>query len=257
MFAKISAALLLLAHFAAAVPVENALEARAVDTSSHCGQYDSVQAYPYILYLNQWGIGKGISGSDCAHVQSLNKAVISWATTWSWTGGSGIKSYTTIGLQKGVNQPISSIHKIASFWNWQQDKTGVVADVAYDMFTSTSAGGKNVNEIMIWLANFNSGPISFHWTAQGQAIPIATGLSFAGHTWNLYYGNNGSNDVYSFLPTSGTITGFSGDLYTFLQYLTSHGHFSASQYLTVLQAGTEATSGSATFTTNSYSTIIA
>lgn len=33
---------------------------------------------------------------------------------------------------------------------------------------------------------------------------------------NVYHGSNGSNEVFSFLPTSGTIASFSGDLKTFL-----------------------------------------
>jgi xyloglucan-specific endo-beta-1,4-glucanase len=74
--------------------------------------------------------------------------------------------------------------------------------------------------------------------------------SLTGGDRNLYYGSNGSNYVYSFLPTSGTVTAFSGDVNAFLKYLTSNGKIASSQYLTTFQAGTEATSGSGvTFTT--------
>jgi xyloglucan-specific endo-beta-1,4-glucanase len=69
---------------------------------------------------------------------------------------------------------------------------------------------------MIWLANFNAGPISASYSASGQPVPIASGISLAGHTWNLYSGSNGANNVFSFLPASGTITSFSGDIKTFL-----------------------------------------
>lgn len=34
--------------------------------------------------------------------------------------------------------------------------SSVVADVAYDMFTSSTSGGSNEYEIMVWLANYNS-----------------------------------------------------------------------------------------------------
>lgn len=88
--------------------------------------------------------------------------------------------------------------------------------MAYDLFTSNSAGGSNVNEIMVWLANFNAGPISFNYDAQGNPVPVAKSVSLAGHTWNVYSGSNGANNVFSFLPTSGTITSFSGDLKVFL-----------------------------------------
>ena len=65
---------------------------------------------------------------------------------------------------------------------------------------------------MIWLANFNAGPISYQYGSDGKHVPVASNLSIAGHTWNLYSGSNGANAVWSFLPTSGTITSFSGDL---------------------------------------------
>lgn len=58
-----------------------------------------------------------------------------------------------------------------------------MADVAYDMFTSSSAGGSATNEIMIWLANYNAGPISSSYNSAGQPNPVATGISLAGQTW--------------------------------------------------------------------------
>lgn len=144
------------------------------------------------------------------------------------------------------------------------------------MFTSNSPGGSNVNEIMIWLANFNAGPISAQYGSNGQPVPVASSISLGGHTWNLYSGSNGANNVFSFLPTSGTVTNLNTDIFPFLQvcnslpyasipgwlislqrpllqYLVQHEGVSSSQYLTTAQAGTEATSGNATLTTTAYS----
>ena len=70
---------------------------------------------------------------------------------------------------------------------------------------------------MIWLPNYNAGPISYTYGSDGSPTPVASNISLGGHTWNLYYGSNGSNYVYSFLPTSGTITSFSADLNLFLK----------------------------------------
>jgi xyloglucan-specific endo-beta-1,4-glucanase len=36
---------------------------------------------------------------------------------------------------------------------------------------------------MIWLANFNAGPISAVYNSNGTPQPIASGISLAGHTW--------------------------------------------------------------------------
>lgn len=105
----------------------------------------------------------------------------------------------------------------------------MVADVAYDLFTANTAGGANVNEIMIWLANYNAGPISATYNSSGQPVPVASNISLGGHTWNLYSGSNGANNVFSFLPTSGTVTNFSADLKTFLTVRVTPVHLHISQ----------------------------
>lgn len=68
-------------------------------------------------------------------------------------------------------------------WQWSLSNEDIVADVAYDLFTSWSPGGSNVNEIMIWLANINAGPISANYDAEG-AVPIAKNVSLEGNTWS-------------------------------------------------------------------------
>ncbi|KAF9063019.1 glycoside hydrolase family 12 protein [Rhodocollybia butyracea] len=251
---RLSALLLVLPFVFAAPAVE-----RSESATTFCGQWDTSVSGNYELLLDQWGLSGASSGSDCASITSTSGNSLAWTTTWKWTGGTGVKSFTNIQLNAGINQKLSAISTIPSTWNWKQTSSGtVVADVAYDMFTSNNAGGSAVNEIMIWLANYNAGPISFVYNSAGQPVPVASGISLAGHTWNLYSGSNGANNVFSFLPsTSGTtITSFSGDIKTFLTYLINNEGVSSSQFLTTLQAGTEATSGSATLTTTSYSVVI-
>ena len=70
---------------------------------------------------------------------------------------------------------------------------------------------------MVWLANINAGPISATFDAEGQAVPVASDVDLEGHTWNLFSRSNGANQVFSFLPTSGEIMSFSGDLNAFFQ----------------------------------------
>ncbi|KAI0313955.1 concanavalin A-like lectin/glucanase domain-containing protein [Amylostereum chailletii] len=224
---------------------------RQQDTSQHCGQWDSIAVgSTYSLLLDQWGLSGASSGSDCAQLTSVSGSTVAWKTTWTWTGGTGVKSFTNVQLDQGLNQQLSSISSIPTVWDWTQSTSGtIVADVAYDLFTSASAGGSNAYEIMVWLANVNAGPISSVYSSDGTPLPVASSVSLAGHTWNLYSGSNGANAVFSFLPTSGTIGSFSGDLKDFLDYLVDNEGLSASQYLVTAQAGTEATSGSATLTT--------
>ncbi|KAJ7100665.1 glycoside hydrolase family 12 protein [Mycena belliarum] len=256
-FAKLSV-LLLLVPFISASPTPVVEErAAAIDTGNHCGQWDSVVVGGYTMYLDQWGRDGASSGSDCASLTSLSGTTVAWKTTWSWTGGSGVKSYTNIGANNGLNKQLSAVKSIPAVWNWSQSSSGtVVANVAFDLFTSATSGGSNANEIMIWLANFNAGPISATYNSAGQPVPKASNVSLAGRTWNLYFGSNGANNVYSFLPTSGTVTSFNADVNLFLKYLTSSQGLSTSQFLTTAQAGTEATSGSATLTTSAYSLVI-
>lgn len=222
----------------------------------HCDQWDTVTAGNYSLVLDQWGASGATSGTDCAQIVSLNGNTVSWKVTSNWVGGTGVKSFTNIQLNTGINKQLSAIKKMPTIWDWSISSTSIVADVAFDMFTSNSPGGSNVNEIMIWLANFNAGPISAQYGSNGQPVPVASSISLGGHTWNLYSGSNGANNVFSFLPTSGTVTSLNTDIFPFFQYLIEHEGVSSSQYLITAQAGTEATSGNATLTTSSYSLAI-
>ncbi|KAE9402540.1 hypothetical protein BT96DRAFT_1086229 [Gymnopus androsaceus JB14] len=71
-------------------------------------------------------------------------------------------------------------------------------------------------------------------------------------------GSNGSNAVWSFLLADGVAytTDFSANVMEFFDYLINNEDLSSSQYLTTFQAGTEATSGSDTFTMTSYTAVI-
>lgn len=236
---------------------ERGLE-RRLDTTSHCGQWDTVAiGTEYILYLDQWGIS-GQTGSQCSHVVSYSGTTVAWATTWTWAAGSGgVKTFSNIAAITGLNQKLSAITTIPSSWSWSQNTNSVVADVAYDFFTSATSGGSAAYEVMVWLANYNAGPISYTYSSSGAPTPIAT-VSIASRTWSLYYGSNGSNLVYSFLPPSGTtVTSFSADMKLFFTYLINSQGLSSAQYLTTAEAGTEPTSGtSVTLTTSAYSLVI-
>ncbi|KAK0235178.1 glycoside hydrolase family 12 protein [Armillaria nabsnona] len=252
---SIISALLCFINLVSAAPSE--LQKR-LDTSTHCGQYDNVNTGIYTLYLNQWGKNGATSGQSCAAVTSTSGNNVAWTTSWTWSGGDGVKSYTNINANNGLNVKLSAINSIKSSWAWSQTTSGTVtANVAYDLFTSSSAGGKNEYEIMIWLDNINAKPISYHYDATGAATAIVKSLSIAGYKWDLYYGNNGSNYVYSFLTSDkSAVKSFSGDLMDFFDYLTSKQGLSTSQYLITAQGGTEATQGSATLKSSTFSLVI-
>jgi len=250
--------LLLVSFFSAvyATPVAKPRATTNIATSS-CERWGVVKASPYELQSNLWGASGASSGNQCTNFTSMNGNTVSWSTSWTWTGGNEVKSFSNIQLNSGIGKQLSAISSMPSTWKWSQSSSSsdsIVADVAYDLFTSSTPTGNNEHEVMVWLANYNSQPISYKYNASGKAISIATQIKIANRTWNLYQGTNGSNLVWSFLPADGAIiTSFKGDINLFLHYLTSQGYVPSSQYLKTAQGGTEATSGTAKFTTKSYS----
>ncbi|KAL3472884.1 concanavalin A-like lectin/glucanase domain-containing protein [Aspergillus californicus] len=203
-----------------------------------CGQWDTVTQGDFILYNNLWGQDNADSGSQCTGLDSGSGSTISWHTSWSWSGGEyNVKSFANAAYQFTATQ-LRSLSSIPTTWEWQYTSgTDVVANVAYDLFTTSSPGGSSEYEIMIWLAALGgAGPIS----STGSSIATVT---LGGVSWNLWYGLNGSMKVYSFVASS-TTESFSADLIDFINYLESSQGLSSSQYLTHVQAGTEPFVGS-------------
>ena len=102
------ASLLALLPLAAAAPTK-----RQIDTSQHCGQWDVVTAgSTYSLLLDQWGAGSAESGQSCAQLTSASGSTVAWRNAWTWTGGSGVKSFTNMQLDTGLNKQLSAIGSI-------------------------------------------------------------------------------------------------------------------------------------------------
>ncbi|KAI0862542.1 family 12 glycosyl hydrolase [Xylaria cubensis] len=214
--------------------------------TTFCGQWDSVQTGSYIVYNNLWGQSSG-SGSQCTTVNGLSGNSVAWSTSWSWSGGQyNVKSYANAVVQTSAKQ-ISAISTIPTTWKYSYTGSNMVANVAYDLFTSSTASGSSEYEVMVWLAALGgAGPIS------SSGSPVAT-PNIAGVSWKLYDGYNGNMHVFSFVASS-QVTSFSGDLKAFLSYLTSNQGMSTSQYVTSIGAGTEPFVGSnAVLTTTAYS----
>lgn len=100
---------------------------------------------------------------------------------------------------------------------------------------------------MIWLAALGgAAPIT------STGYPIAT-PNIEGVQWTLFSGSNGVNNVFSFVAAIQQ-TSFSGDLKQFFNYLVANEGLSSSQYLNIVEAGTEPFTGSeAQFKTTDYS----
>ena len=66
-------------------------------------------------------------------------------------------------------------HPVQSTWDWSISSTNIVADVAYDMFTSATSGGSAAYEIMVWLANYNAVRIPESHNTSYLALTARTG----------------------------------------------------------------------------------
>lgn len=223
------------------------IQARA---TSICGQWDSVETGAYTVYQDLWNEASG-TGSQCTTVDAVDDAngVLSWSTSWSWSGNSSqVKSYANA-VTNFTIMTLADISSIPSVWSWSYDGSDVVADVAYDMFTSSSASGSDEYEVMVWLdALGGAGPIS----STGAAVATP---DIAGASWELYDGYNGDMHVFSFVAAGAAgVEDFSGDLMDFLSYLVENEGMPSSQYLLSIGAGSEPFTGtSAVFSVASYS----
>ncbi|KXJ96355.1 xyloglucan-specific endo-beta-1,4-glucanase precursor [Microdochium bolleyi] len=234
-----------LAGLVAATPTPT-LDKRA---TTFCGDWDSAATGGYTVYNNLWGKGAATSGSQCTTLTGMSGSNLQWSTSWSWQGGNyNVKSYPNAVLTSAAPKQLSAIKSIPSAWQWSYTGNNMVANVAYDLFTSSVASASSTPqyEIMIWLGALGgAGPISS--TGSAIATPTINGVK-----WNLFKGPNGAMTVFSFVAPSQQ-TNFSGDLNAFVKYLTSSQGLPASQYLNSLGAGTEPFVGSnAVFRTTAY-----
>lgn len=102
---------------------------------------------------------------------------------------------------------------------------------------------------MIWLAALGgAGPIS------STGSPIAT-VTIANKSWYVYYGLNGSMNVYSFVATS-QITSFDADITDFYDYLVNNQGLSSSSCLYTFEAGTEPFTGTSAVLKSNYYAVI-
>ena len=96
-----------------------------------------------------------IATNICHYTFSSTSLVSDYSNSWSWSslpsGQDSVKSYANAVVSL-TPTPLSRIKSIPSTWKYTQTGSNVVADISYDMFTSSSAGGAHEFEVMIWYA---------------------------------------------------------------------------------------------------------
>jgi len=148
----------------------------------------------------------------------------------------------------GTNLPrqISAIGSIPTNISFRY--TSGTYDAAFDIWMDPQpkTDGVNRTEIMIW---FNR---------QGSIQPIGSPTATAnigGRSWQVWTGNNGGNDVVSYVAPS-AISSWSFDVLPFINDTISRGYAQRSWYLTSLQAGFEPWIGGQGLAVTSFSTSV-
>ncbi|CAF9911004.1 hypothetical protein IMSHALPRED_009893 [Imshaugia aleurites] len=250
-------------------PSSSSTSSTSGDCSTSSSEDSLLYSGPFTINNNLWGMSTG-TGSQCLNSASGGNPV-AWSTTWSWentaadvSGENYIKSYANAYDPSIACQALSNYKSIPTSWTWRNiltagpisydvSQNAISADVSYDVFFGGSEcvapGPTYPIEVMVWLG------------AYGGLVPIGGSAASIGSvvsddiTFNLFSGTNTAtgSTVYSFVVADGSLqNSYSGDLLPFFTYLEKFESGLSGMLLQSIQAGTEAATGSATFSTSSY-----
>ncbi|MGW6013169.1 glycoside hydrolase family 12 protein [Streptomyces sp. NPDC055210] len=184
-----------------------------------CDQWGNTSLNGYTLYNNIWGSG---AGSQCIWANSGTN----WGVWANHPNTGGIKSYPN--SKKVINKTITSLGSLSSSYNVTVPSAGAY-NTSYDIWDTDYD-----YEIMLWV-NYNGavGPLG---TSQGN-------VTLGGHTWSVYKGNNGANEVFSFLRTSDSNSG-SVSILPILKWIKDTKGWMGNETIGDVQFGFEVTSSS-------------
>jgi hypothetical protein len=205
--------------------------ARAADaaTWSSTAAFGSWSEGGYTLSNDVWGSG---AGPQTIWANSHSN----WGVWSNQPNTGGVKSYPHAG--RTVNKTVTSLGSASSSFNVTVPGGGAY-NTAYDIWL-----GNYAYEVMLWMNKTG---------AVGPLGTLQTTATVGGHTWQVYKGSNGSNQVFSFVRTSNTSAG-SVDVKAVLSWINSRGWYS-NPTLGEIQFGWEITSasGGLNFVSNSFS----
>ncbi|RSM55470.1 glycosyl hydrolase family 5 [Actinoplanes sp. ATCC 53533] len=199
-----------------------------------CEQYGSTTiGGRYVVMNNRWGT----SAQQCINVTDSGFAITAQQGVGN-TSGAPV-SYPAVYLgchytncSPGTTLPmqVSAISSANSSISYNY-VSGATYDAAYDIWLDPSPkrDGVNAMEIMIW---FNR---------QGSIQPIGSvvgSTTIGGRSWQVWQGNNGANNVISYVAPS-AITSWSFSVLDFITDIRNRGAITSAWYLTSIQAGFE------------------
>ncbi|KAG6583199.1 cell 12A endoglucanase [Phytophthora cinnamomi] len=234
--------------------VAAAFAASAVSADKMCGDWDTAVVGDFTLYNNLWGKDNDPgTGHQCTTLlnSSADNSTLVWSTEYKWGGITwNVKGYPNVGLHfKPIE--LANVDSIPTSINYTYEYTPTTtANVAYDLFTSSTPDGDFEYEIMVWLA------------AIGTAWPLASegknikNITVSGVDFMLNHGVNGNMTVFSYVAAQLT-KNFTGDLTEFIEALPQDVAPDAKQYLTKVQCGTESYhADNASMTVTSYTVAV-
>jgi hypothetical protein len=186
----------------------------------------------YTLFNDVWGSG---AGPQTIWANSPSN----WGVWANHPNTGGVKSFPNV--SKTAGPALGSLHSVTSSFNVTVPSSGAY-ETAYDIWLSN-----NAFEVMLWMNE--TGPV-------GPLGSRQTTATVGGHSWTVFSGSNGSNQVFSFVR-QGNISSGSVDILSVLRWIESKGWF-GNVTLGQVQFGFEITSssGGLNFVTNSYSASI-
>ncbi|PPS71330.1 MULTISPECIES: glycoside hydrolase family 12 protein [Streptomyces] len=192
-----------------------------------CDQWGQTNLNGYTLYNNIWGGG---AGSQCIWANSGTN----WGIWANHPNTGGIKSYPN--QTKAINKSITSLGSLSSSYNVSVPSSGAY-NTSYDIWDTD-----HDYEIMLWVNK--TGPVGPIGSSQGS-------VSLGGHSWNVFKGTNGSNEVFSFIRTSNSSSG-TVNILSILKWIKDTKKWMGNETIGDVQFGYEVTSssGGLNFTTN-------
>jgi hypothetical protein len=248
----LAAAVLLGAGGIVAVVVP-AVSSQAATTTLCNSQTTPAAGGSYTIQNNEWGS----SAAECITTDGNADFTVANSSIANATNGAP-GGYPSIykGCHWGACTPgsgmpiqVSNLGSGAATTSWSTTQPGGSSayDVAYDIWfnqTPTTSGQPNGAELMVWL-NHN-GPV------QPFGSQVASNVSVGGHTYNVWFGNQGWNTI-SYTMTSGATSVSNLDIGQLAANAVSRGYVQNSWYLIDVEAGFELWQGGAGLATNSFS----
>ncbi|WP_027346247.1 GH12 family glycosyl hydrolase domain-containing protein [Hamadaea tsunoensis] len=237
--------------------VASALTAVVMAPSAHadtqiCDQYGSTTiGGKYVVQNNRWGT----SATQCINVTSTGFSIVQQAGTGNTSGAPVSYPSVFLGCHYSNCSPgsplpaqISKISAANTSISNSYPGSGTY-DASYDIWLNadTNVSGVQDTEIMVWL----------HHTGSIQPIGSQTAtVSIAGRSWAVWTGNNGSNNVVSYVQSG--ISSLSFDVMDFVRDTLNRGsqYGNSSWYLTSIQAGFEPWVGGVGLAVNNFSASI-